>query len=153
MERKIKRSLVFVIAIIMVISSISIAFANELPAYSSKEGEKSSIAPYWIGLNTVSNNFQILAGGLANPTVWGTTYSGDVDYVNIGIILKRSNGSSWTTIKSWNQNKTISNNMFSFDETYTVIKGYNYKYTATVKSYKNNTLLDTISFDSKIVTY
>ncbi len=40
-----------------------------------------------------------------------------------------------------------------YDETYTVMKGYNYKYTASVKSYKNNTLLDTISFDSKIVTY
>jgi hypothetical protein len=54
--------------------------------------------------------------------------------------------------KSWNQNKQYQTICF-FDETYTVMKGYNYKYTATVKSYKNNVLLDTITFDSKIVTY
>lgn len=111
------------------------------------------VTPFWIGINYITSDFDILSGGLANPAIFGKTYQDAVDYVNVKVYLKRGSGSSWTTIKSWDQDIPISLNSFIFGETYSVQKNYNYKYTATIKSYKDDSLLDTVSFESNIIAY
>jgi hypothetical protein len=58
-----------------------------------------------------------------------------------------------STIKSWNKDITISLNQFAFNETYRVSRNFSYKYTATVKAYKDGEPIDTVTFDSKIVSY
>lgn len=111
------------------------------------------ITPYFVGISTISYALNI-KDGQANPVVTGTTYQNAVDYVNVQLDLKRSsNGTSWSTIKSWNKDITVSSQTFTFNEKYTVSKNYSYKFTATVKSYKNSALLDTVTFDSNTVSY
>ncbi len=151
MERNYKKSMAFVLAVIMILVSAGFSYASNQP--NQADAEKSAVTYRWTGLNTVTGTFEILSGGNANPIVRGTTHAGSVDYVNIAVSLKRSSGGSWSTIKSWNQNITISLNMFTFNETYKVGKNYSYMYTATVKSYKDGVLLDSVTLDSKIVPY
>ena len=151
MKRNLKKGMTLIVAIVMAFSSMSVAFAVEQPISASKNGN--TVTPYWVGLNTITNDFQISSGGFANIIIRGTIYSGEVDYVNVRVSLKRGNGTGWTTIQSWNQNIPISLNKFTFNKSYGVSRNYYYKYSATVKSYKNSALVDSVSFDSKILTY
>lgn len=151
MKEYMKKGAVFVLAVIFLIVSAGFCYASEQPLQAGSE--KGPVTYRWTGLNTVTGTLDILSGGKANPIVRGTTHAGKVDYVNVSVALKRSSGSGWSTIKSWNQNITISLNKFTFNETYGVSKNYSYQYTATVKSYKGGQLLDMVTFDSKIVPY
>lgn len=151
MERNFKKSVALLTAFTMLLASAGFSFAAELPGRTAVDTDAAVYR--WEGLNTVTGTFEILSGGKANPIVRGTVYTGKVDYVNVAVSLKRSGGSGWSTIKSWNQNITVSLNQFVFNETYKVGKNYSYKYTATVKSYKDGVLVDTVTFDSKIVPY
>lgn len=151
MKKCIRKNLILVIVIVLIFSLTSISFASEVLAPTGMQAN--AITPNWTGLNTVSYNFSILSGALANPIISGTTYSGAVDYVNVNVDLKKSSGSSWITIKSWNKNITIALNKFTFNETYAVSTSYSYKYSATVKSYKNGVLLYSVSFDSNTISY
>ena len=151
MERNSKKSIVFLFAVILVLVSTVFSYASDGP--SRADSEKNAATYRWIGINTVTGTLDILSGGKANPIVRGTTHAGEVDYVNVAVSLKKSNGGSWSTIKSWNQNITISLNKFTFNETYQVGTNYSYKYTAKVKSYKDGVLLDTVTFESKIIPY
>jgi len=146
----IKRGFIFVAAMVIILSLTVTAFASESDAPPLRP--ENSITPFFIGINTISADFDI-AGGQANPIIKGTTYTSSVDYVNVKVDLKRSNVTAWTTIKSWNKNITISLNKFTFNEKYGVSSGYSYKYTATVKSYKNGALLDSVTFDSETIKY
>lgn len=151
MKNNFKKSIAFVLAVMMILVSAGFAFASEPPDQSNPG--KEAAAYRWTGINSITGTFDILSGDMANPVVRGTTYAGQVDYVNVTVRLKRNSGSGWSSIKVWNQNITISLNKFTFNETYKVGKNYSYKYAATVKSYKNGVLLDTITFDSKIIQY
>ena len=146
-----KKVIIFVIAFVMVLSSMGIAFASDEPAF--EEINAGAVTPSWVGLNTITQDFQILSGGMANPIIRGTTYASQVDYVNVVVSLKKGSGTSWTTIKTWNQNITISLNKFTFNQTYAVLPGYSYKYSTTVKSYKNNVLVDSVSLNSSVFVY
>jgi hypothetical protein len=146
----IKRGFIFAAILMLVLSLTGTSFALESAAPSFQKGNY--ITPFFIGINTITNDFDIVSGQ-ANPTIKGTTYSNGVDYVNVKVDLKRSSGSSWIIIKSWNKNITISLNKFSFNENYGVSKGYSYKYTAAVKSYKDGVLLDSVTFDSDTIKY
>lgn len=149
MKKNFRKTLLLVTVFIVILASFSITFALEKPIEQNGE----PITPCWVGLCTISHNFIISSDGIANPIIRGTTYPGAVDYVNVKVYLKRSNGSGWTTIKTWDKNISISLDRFTFNETYAVSKNYTYKYTATVKSYKNNALLDTVTFDSQLINY
>jgi len=151
MERNLSKSSIFIIALLMIIVSAGFSYASEQPGQA--ESEKPTVIYRWAGLNTVTGTLEILSGDKANPIVRGTTHAGMADYVNVVVSLKRSSGNGWSTVKSWNKNITISLNKFTFNETDKVSKNYSYQYTATVKSYKNHVLLDTVTFDSKIVKY
>lgn len=151
MERNYKRSSIFVIALLMTLVSAGFSYASEQTVQA--ESEKPAVIYRWEGLNTVTGTLEILSGDKANPIVRGTTHAGMVDYVNVAVSLKRSSGNGWSTVKNWNKNITISLNKFTFNETHKVSRNYSYRYTATVKSYKNSVLLDTVTFDSKIVKY
>jgi len=151
MERNLKQGIASVLALMMILLSAGFSYAAELPERTAPENSTSVYR--WVGLNTVSNSLTVSSTGVANPAVWGTTRSGEVDTVNVAVSLKRSSGSGWSTIKTWNQDIPISNTTFAFDETYKVAKSYSYKFTATVKSYKDDVLLDSVTFDSKIVKY
>lgn len=151
MERNFKKSVAFLTAFMMLLASAGFSFAAEQPDRTAIG--KDSAVYRWEGLNTVTGTFEILSGGKANPIVRGTVYTGKVDYVNVSVSLKRNGGSGWSTIKTWSRDITISLNQFTFNETYRVGRHYSYKYSATVKSYKNGALVDTVAFDSKIVPY
>ncbi len=146
----IKRGFIFATALVIMLSLTVTAFASESTAPPLRQ--ENSITPFFIGINTISDDF-VITGGQANSIIKGTTYTNTVDYVNVKVDLKRSNGSAWTTIKSWNKDITISLNKFTINEKYGVSSGYSYKYTATVKSYKNGALLDSVTFDSETIKY
>jgi hypothetical protein len=151
MERNLKKGIASVLALMMILPSAGFSYAAELPDRTATENGPSVYR--WVGLNTVGNSLTVSSKGVANPAVWGTTRSGEVDTVNVAVSLKRSSGSGWSTIKTWNQDIPISYNTFAFDKTYKVGKNYSYKFSATVKSYKGGVLLDSVTFDSKIVKY
>lgn len=151
MERKFMRSIASILAFMMILASAGFSYASGSPGQAAAENNASVYR--WVGLNTVTGTLGILSGGKANPIVRGTTHSGEVDYVNVTVSLKRSGGSGWSTIKVWKQDIPISYNTFTFNKTYKVGKNYSYKYTAAVKSYKDDVLLDSVTFDSKIVKY
>lgn len=151
MEKILKKGIICFITIMVLISSMGVALASEQPVPIGVN--INPVTPYWIGLYSISSNFQIHSGGIANPIIDGITYPGAVDYVNVKVSLKRSNGIGWTTIKSWNQNIAISLNQFMFNETYGVTKGYSYMYSAIVKSYKNGLLLDSVICNSNVLMY
>lgn len=146
----IKRGFILIAAMMIMLSLTVAAFASESAAPAFQQ--ENVITPFFIGINTISDDFDI-TGGQANPIIKGTTYANAVDYVNVKVDLKRSNGAAWTTIKTWNKNISISLNKFTFNEKYSVSSGYSYKYTATVKSYKNDALLDSVTFDSETIKY
>lgn len=151
MERNIKRSIASILAFMIILVSAGFSYASGLPDGAASENGASVYR--WEGLNTVTGTLAVSSEGQANPVVRGTTRAGKVDYVNVAVSLKRSSGSGWSTIKTWNQDIPISYNTFTFDETYKVGKNYSCKFTATVKSYKDDVLLDSVTFDSKIVKY
>jgi hypothetical protein len=151
MERNFRKSVAFLIALTMLLASAGFSFAAEPPSRTAID--KDADIYRWEGLNTVTGTLEILSGGKANPIVRGTVYTGKVDYVNVAVSLKQRGSSGWSTIKSWNRDITVSLNQFTFNETYQVSRNYAYKYTATVKSYKDGVLADTVTFDSKIVSY
>lgn len=146
-----KKGIIFIIAVTVIFASMGVALGSEQPVPLGVN--INPITPYWIGLSSITESFQILSGGIANPIIDGVSYAGAVDYVNVKVSLKRSNGTGWTTIKSWNQNLAISLNQFMFNETYNVIRGYSYMYSATIKSYKNGLLLDTYLCNSRTIRY
>lgn len=145
MKKFFNKGMTLAIAAVMVLSSIGIVSAMELPNALGTSQDRGIITPYWTGISTLYYDLKIISGGAANPIIKGTMNAGEADSVNVSVALKRSNGSGWTTIKTWNQDKAISANQFSFNETYSVLKGYDYKFSATVKSYKNNALVDTVN--------
>ena len=151
MERKYKKKIAFLIALMMILASTDISFAGQ--QLITADLGSHAITPFWVGLNTVACTFNILSGGKSNPIVRGTTHAGAVDYVNVNVILKRFDGSDWDSIKTWNKDISISLNKFTFNEEYKVTKNHYYKFSATVKSYKNGVLLDTVSLDSKAILY
>jgi len=65
-----KKVIIFVIAFVMVLSSMGIAFASDEPAF--EETNAGAVTPSWVGLNTITQDFQILSGGMANPIIRGT---------------------------------------------------------------------------------
>jgi hypothetical protein len=151
MKRDFIKSTATVLAVMMILISAGFSYASEQP--SRADSENSAVTYRWVGLNTVTGTFDILSGGKANPIVRGTTRAGKVDAVQVVVWLKRSSGSGWSAIKVWNQDIAISYNSFTFNETYKIGKNYSYKYTATVKSYKDDVLMDSVTFDSKTVKY
>ncbi|HZK71147.1 MAG TPA: hypothetical protein VFD03_06470 [Clostridia bacterium] len=157
MKCKFKNMFLFVIIVVLVFSSVSVVFATEAEAKAPVNPvgvtDSNLISPYYVGISTVTPYFQILSGGMANPLIKGSTYPGMVDYVNVIVILKRGSGTSWTTIKTWNQNINIFLNAFTFNQAYAITGGYSYKYSATVKSYKSGTLVESVSINSSVLEY
>lgn len=151
MERNLKRSITSILTVMLILASVGFAYASGEPDRAAAEDNASVYR--WVGLNTVTGTLDVLSGGMANPIVRGTTRAGEVDYVKVAVSLKRSGGSGWSTIKTWNQDIPISYNLFTFNKTYKIGKNYSYKFTATVKSYQDDALLDSVTFDSKIVRY
>ncbi len=151
MERNFRKSAALLLALTMLLASAGFSFAAEQPSWTAIDNDAAIYR--WEGLNTVTGTLEILSGGKANPIVRGTVYTGKVDYVNVSVSLKQRGSSGWSTIKSWNKDITISLNQFAFNETYRVSRYYLYKYTATVKAYKDGVRIDTVTFDSKTVSY
>lgn len=151
MDRNFRKSVALLTAFMMLLVSAGFSFAGEQPDRTVIDRDASVYR--WEGLNTVTGTFEILSGGKANPIVRGTVYTGKVDYVNVSVSLKRSSVNGWTTIKSWSKDITVSLNQFVFNATYKVSKNYLYKYAAKVKAYKDGGLIDTVTFESLIVSY
>lgn len=151
MERNFRKSIALLTAFMMLLASAGFSFSTEQPGRTASDREASVCR--WEGLNTVTGTFEILSGGKANPIVRGMVYTDKVDYVNVKVSLKKSSGSGWSTIKNWSKDITVSLNQFSFNETYKVSENFSYKYTATVKAYKDDKLIDTVTFDSQIAAY
>lgn len=149
MKRNLKKAIALAIVGLLLLVATGFTYAEE--QHGMAASERSMVR--WVGLNSVTGTFEILSNGMANPIVRGTTHEGMADYVNVAVSLKKNTGSSWSTIKSWNKNITVALNKFTFNETYKVSKNYSYKYTATVKCYHDGALVDSVTFDSKVVAY
>jgi len=150
MKSKLKSGFTFIISMMLIFSTISIAFAAERE--EAAISDNGITIQRWIGISTITKDFAV-SGGYANPIIKGTTLSGQVDSVTVKVSLKKSSGASWVTIKTWNQDIATSLNKFTFNEQFAVSKGYSYKYSATVKSYKNDVLVDTATVNSSTIEY
>lgn len=142
-------SKIVLIMLIVMVAMTSFVFAGGAEHSSSAS---KAIGLRWTGLNSCEPSFDILSGGKASPYIFCTTYTGKVDSVNVVVDLKKQKGSSWTSVKSWDQNMTVVDNSFTFDETYKVSRG-TYKYNAKIKTYKGGRLLDTVNIESSQITY
>lgn len=108
------------------------------------------IIPYYEYISFVGSSLSIASNGkaVAGGDVY---YSGNYNS-SLTVELQRLNGSSWSTIKSWNQSYS-GRGYHDLEEEYYVLSGYNYRVITTATIYNQATVLETASSVSSVVAY
>lgn len=140
---------------VILIMPTSISFANTDGINSSKVlmGNNSQIVPFWTGVISLVHDLEFING---KGTVWFQVgvKSDKVNKVNFSGYLQKNIGGRWTTIETWNTTKAVSlSSSASLEKKFDAQKGYQYQYFATIKAYKNTTLVDTIEMESDVKSY
>ena len=114
--------------------------------------ESSQIVPFWVGVIRATHDLEFIDG---NATAWFKVRVNPdkVNKVNFSGYLQKKIDGRWTTVESWNETKTVSLVNASLEKKYDAQKGYQYQYFATIKAYKNTTLVDTIEVESGVKSY
>lgn len=110
----------------------------------------SMISPMWSGMDDYETNF-IIKSGKATCTVVVETASSDK--VEFSIKLQQYQSGSWKNVDSWTQKVSPSGGIAKFSGSSTISKGFTYRFTGTIKTYKNGKLLDTCSITSSEEAY
>lgn len=146
-----KRNMCLLIVVLMMCMAPSTVFAGEWNNVLDSSLGEQIFYPDWVGVETVTPDLLISNGkAQAVVTVLGNTQG---DNVKFNINLQQYNNNKWISIKNWNSSQTISKGKAVFNQSYSITKGYNYRYTGTVKMYKGSTLLDTINVTSNTESY
>ncbi len=110
------------------------------------------IAPMWAGMEKYSTDLSIRSGK-AVCSVFVEAASSKVDKVSFSIKLQQYQNGSWNTIESWSQKVSLENGNAKFKESSSISKGFTYRFTGKIKTYKNGKLLDTCAITSTKETY
>ena len=94
-----------------------------------------------------------LSSGKAVCYILAETTSSKVDKVGFSVKLQQNQNGSWKTIESWSQKVSLKNGNAKFKESVRISKGFTYRFTGTIKTYKNGKLLDTCAITSTKETY
>ena len=108
------------------------------------------ISPMWTGMDRYSTDFSIKSGKATCAVIVETA---SADKVEFSIKLQQYQSGSWKAVDSWTQKVSPSGRKAKFSESSTISKGFTYRFTGTIKTYKNGTLLDTCSITSSEEAY
>jgi hypothetical protein len=145
-----KKIVAVAILVLAVISAPGATYASE--AASGDSYIASGVSPMWTGMSSYESDLTI-SSGKAVCTVLVSTTSAKADKVSFSIKLQQYQSGSWKTIDSWDQSVAPSNGSANFKESASISKGFTYRFTGTIKTYKNGALLDTCSITSMERTY
>ena len=153
-----KRLISSILSIALIAATPAVVFGQTSQAAPSETALSSStyqsgiITPQFAGISTalVSISF---SGSKATATVYVTPKSStSIDYMTVKASVMKS-GSS-TAVKSWSQTiQPTSNNTFYFSESTSVSSRGTYYVKATIKCYKNGSVIDTLNAESDTATY
>ncbi len=141
--------------IIMVILMITATFipCTSYAATNAVWGQAADkIAPRWTGMNNYEFDLTIRSGK-AVCYILTEAASSNVDKVGFSVKLQQYQNGSWKTIESWSKKVSLKNGNAKFKESATISKGFTYRFTGTIKTYKNGKLLDTCAITSTKETY
>lgn len=122
MKRLLKKSLVIVTLFVMLVSTVT-AFAA---------------TPRWSHLAAIQGTIEV-SNGVARITVFCDASTANVTKVKAKCELQKYDD-SWKTIKTWTE--TQSGTFASYEKTYAVAKGYDYRLRVTGYAYNGSTLLE-----------
>ncbi|QOX64770.1 hypothetical protein FRZ06_16160 [Anoxybacterium hadale] len=108
------------------------------------------ISPMWTGMDRYSTDFSIKSGKAICAVI---VESASSDKIEFSIKLQQYKSGSWKTVDSWTQKASPSGGIAKFSGSSTISKGFTYRFTGTLKTYKNGTLLDTCSITSSEEAY
>lgn len=145
-----KKIVAIAVLILAVISAPCASYATDAAPGGSYI--TSGISPMWTGMDRYTADLTI-SSGTAVCTVIVETTSAKADKVSFSIKLQQYQSGSWKTIDSWDQSTAPANGSAKFKESSSISKGFTYRFTGTIKTYKNGTLLDTCSITSMEKTY
>ncbi|MGI6751812.1 MAG: hypothetical protein ACOX4U_04235 [Anaerovoracaceae bacterium] len=142
---------------LIVITTMLIMTILPIAAYGTSEdqlcqGTGGAIVPQFVGMTEYITGFNIVSG-LASCTTIVYASESKVDTVNFKMNLQRCVNGSWITIKSWSKSEPIQYSSALISENYSVTQGYKYRFTVTIKTYKNGVLLDNVLATSTEKTY
>lgn len=110
----------------------------------------SIISPMWTGMDDYETDLTIRSG---KATCTVIVESASADKIEFSIKLQQYQSNSWKTVDSWSQKVSPSGGTAKFSESSTISKGFTYRFTGTLKTYKNGKLLDTCSITSSQEAY
>ncbi|MEL7657554.1 MAG: hypothetical protein AAGU75_16790, partial [Bacillota bacterium] len=94
-----------------------------------------------------------IRSGKAVCSVLVEAASAKVDKVGFSIKLQQHQNGNWKTIESWDKKVPLGSGNSKFQESRIISKGFTYRFTGTIKTYKNGKLLDTCTITSVEKTY
>ena len=147
MDKKIITTLVLVFAI-----TAMPGMSSAKEAVPDKALFTGGISLMWVGMDKYSSDLSI-SSGKAVCTIIVNATSVKVDNVNFSVKLQQYKSGSWTTIESWDQGTSLINGKAKFNESFNISKGFTYRFTGTIKTYKNGKLLDTCAITSTEEAY
>ena len=144
-----KKITVFIVTIVLVIGSASIAFAGSpMPTHSF--GQAGQDILQYVGVKQVEASLAIDGSTAKVYVIVVPKREKNIDKVEIKGNLIRGG----STIKSWSA--TIypnASNKFVWGDTYGLSKSGTYSFSVTIECYSNDTLVETISKTSQKVKY
>ena len=145
-----KRIIVMAVLLLTVTVMPSISYASG--GASDHAYVSNGVSPMWTGMTDYESDLTI-SSGKAVCTVLVETTTAKADKVSFSIKLQQYQSGSWKTIDTWSKNIVPTNDGANFKESSSISKGFTYRFTGTIKTYKNGTLLDTCSITSMEKTY
>lgn len=142
-----RRSAAILLAFLLVLTSGSIVQAR---GNDSTRATSIVVTPFYDYITALGANLSIGSLGKAVSTGF-VYYPGDYDST-LTIELQRSNGTGWTTVKSWSESFSGWGH-HSLEEEYYVTSGYTYKVVTTATVKEGSIVLETASSTSSEVTY
>lgn len=125
------------------------AFAEERNSAVNLEND---IMPILIGVERI-NNILSFSSSRADVNITVKAYPEKIDKVKFEINLQKYQNGKWISIKTWNQSKSLSYGYTEFDESYSVEKGYKYRFKGSIKAYKGTSLVEDVSIASEEKIY
>ncbi|MPN19449.1 hypothetical protein SDC9_166818 [bioreactor metagenome] len=111
-----------------------------------------AISPMWVAISQISSTLTF-DNGKAICKVTVEVPKTMADTASFSLDLQRQEGAKWVTVKSWSETANVAANCAIFSKSYSVRKGYNYKFSGKVTCYKNGSLVESASVSSVVQYY
>ena len=145
-----KKIIIMAILILAVTSMPCASYATDTAWRQASFSD--GVAPRWAGMGDYESDLTIRSGK-AVCSVLVEAASAKVDKVGFSIKLQQYQNGNWKTIESWDQKVSLGAGNSKFKESRIISKGFTYRFTGTIKTYKNGKLLDTCAVTSTEETF